>query len=89
MLKTLQNGRILAEVPTPRTSKCLIMNVRPQARIYLTPIQKPLLVQPIVKEAGPSATISCNQCQCEMSVHDLRNHIRVCKTQANYVYIIV
>ena len=62
MLRTLQNGRTLVEVPTPWTSKSLKMNIGPQARIYLRPIQKSLSVQPLEQEKGPSVTVACNHC---------------------------
>lgn len=86
LLRTLQNGRNLVVVPGPWTSKGLKMNVGPQARIYIRPIQHSLSVEPVVCDQGPSVKVLCDKCKGEFSVHELRNHVQFCAfTQSDTV----
>ena len=48
ILRTLQNGRTLTCIPNLWTSKDLKLNVGPQTRIYIRPIQHDLETVPIL-----------------------------------------
>ena len=78
LLRTLQNGRNLVDIPGPWTSETLKTNVGAQARIYLRPIQRSLSVEPIAGDEGPSVKIACENCKVEFSIHELRSHIGFC-----------
>jgi len=78
LMRTIQNGRTLVVVPYPWSSKSLKTHVGPQARIYLRPIQRNLCIDPVPTDDTPSVFIPCENCQEQVSVHELRQHITSC-----------
>ncbi|KAH3851124.1 hypothetical protein DPMN_093605 [Dreissena polymorpha] len=78
LLRTLQNGKTLTCIPSPWTSKDLKLNVGPQARIYIRPIQHDLKTVHILSDTVPSVKVTCETCHVEISVHKLRDHINSC-----------
>lgn len=79
LLRTMQNGRNLVAIPPPWTSNDLKINVGPQARIYVRPIQHSLSVEPIVAAIKePSVQIACEKCHVAFAIQELRDHVRHC-----------
>lgn len=78
LLRTLANGRNLTCIPSPWTANDLKLNVGPQARIYIRPIQHDVETVPIQSATEPSVKVTCEKCAVQISVHNLREHINSC-----------